>query len=101
MHMLNKGHCNPPTITDAAFVHLKGIHMLAMAFCNQPTITDAAFVHLKGMYMLNMGWCDQPTVTDGASFHLVAITFPPLLTGCNQFTSEGLAKHRYERRELF
>jgi hypothetical protein len=42
-------------ITDAAFVHLKGIHILDMSEC--PNITDNAIVHLKGIYSLNIYGC--------------------------------------------
>ena len=53
--------CNQATITDAAFVHLKGIHTLDMSACPQATITDAAFAHLKGIHSLNLFHCDQLT----------------------------------------
>jgi hypothetical protein len=72
--------CSQPTITDAAFAHLKGIHTLNMAIapghhhgCRlhppqghphseygllQPaTITDAAFAHLKGIHSLSLYGC--------------------------------------------
>ena len=60
-------------ITDAAFVHLKGIHTLTMWGCNQPTITNAAFIHLKGIQTLDMGGCNQPTITNAAFVHLKGI----------------------------
>jgi len=34
-------------VTDASFVHLKGIHTLDMTWCNQLTITDATLVNLR------------------------------------------------------
>jgi hypothetical protein len=40
--------CNQPEITDAAFVHLRGIHTLSMYECNQDTITGAASENLSG-----------------------------------------------------
>ena len=49
--------CN--RVTDAAFVHLRGIHTLYMYACNQATITDAAFVHLCGIQSLSMSGCTQ------------------------------------------
>ena len=58
-------------LTDAAFVHLKGIHTLDMHECNQ--ITDAAFAHLKGIHTLDMGECNQDTITDAAFVHLKGI----------------------------
>ena len=41
-------------LTDADFVHLKGIHKLDMRACSQMGITDGAFVHLKGIHTLFM-----------------------------------------------
>ena len=58
-------------LTDADFVHLKGIRKLNMAGCTQ--ITDAAFVHLKGIHMLEMWDCTQAGITDGAFVHLKGI----------------------------
>ena len=43
--------CNQ--ITNAAFLHLRGIHTLNMSGCNQITITDAAFVNLSVIYLVN------------------------------------------------
>ena len=58
-------------ITDAAFVNLEGIQELDMSWCHQAGITDAAFVHLKGIHTLNMRRCDQ--ITDAAFVHLKGI----------------------------
>jgi hypothetical protein len=58
---------NCTQLSDAAFVHLRGIHTLCMWFCYQDTITDAAFAHLRGIHTLVMEGCDQVTIT-GASF---------------------------------
>ena len=55
--------CSQAGITDAAFVHLKGIHTLDMSWYHQGGITDAAFAHLAGIYALNMSKCDQMTIT--------------------------------------
>lgn len=44
-------------ITDAAFVHLRGIQSLDMFMCKQGSITDAAFVQLRGIQKLNMTAC--------------------------------------------
>ena len=66
------GGCNQATITDAAFVHLRGIHTLGMAGCSQVTITDAAFTHLRGIYTLYMAECLQ--ITDAAMEHLRGIS---------------------------
>lgn len=49
--------CN--SVTDAAFVHLKGIHTLNMGSCDQPSITDDAFTHLKGIDTLHIFDCSQ------------------------------------------
>jgi hypothetical protein len=65
---LNMAGCSD--VTDAAFVHLRGIHTLDMSCCNQPTITDAAFPHLAGIQRLSIFGCDQATITDAAFEHL-------------------------------
>ena len=49
MHTLEMGYCTG--ITDAAFVHLRGLHTLDMRGCTG--ITDAGIAHLRGI--LNMG----------------------------------------------
>ncbi len=65
--------CNRRTITDAAFANLPGIHTLDMSKCDQSTITDAAFVNLRGIHTLNMSQCDQRTITDAAFANLRGI----------------------------
>ena len=49
--------CKQPTITDAAFSHLKGVHTLDMGRCTQITITGAAFEHLQGPISLSIRGC--------------------------------------------
>jgi len=61
-----------------------------MAGCNQPTITGAAFVHLKGAHTLDMAGCDQPTITNATLSYLADIK-DLTLRGCSQFTSEAIA----------
>ena len=56
---LNMGGCDQASITDAAFAHLAGIHTLDMSYCSQASITDGAFAHLAGIHTLNMSGCDQ------------------------------------------
>ena len=68
---LNMADCRD--VTDAAFVHLRGIHTLDMSWCDQATITDAAFAHLVGIQSLNMQGCEQATITDAAFAHLRGI----------------------------
>ena len=56
IHILMMGGCNQATITDTAFIHLRGIHILFIGIlfigcCNQTTITDAAFVHLRAAFV--------------------------------------------------
>ena len=65
--------CNQETITDAAFAHLRGIYSLHMGGCNQSAITDAAFAHLQGIRALNMNNCSQATISDAAFAHLRGI----------------------------
>ena len=49
--------CIQETITDAAFVQLRGIHTLSMYGCNQATITGAAIAHLVGIVTLETTEC--------------------------------------------
>jgi hypothetical protein len=72
------GYCRQETITDAAFVHLRGIHTLDMRFCYQSTITDAAFEHLRGIHTLRMHGCRQSTITDATWRYLWRV--PDLIT---------------------
>ena len=60
-------------VTDAAFVHLKGILNLNMSGCSQATITDAAFVHLKGIHKLHMQHCSRATIKAAIVPHLAGI----------------------------
>ena len=71
LHTVNIMCCSG--VTDAAFMHLRGIHMLSMACCNQLTITDAVFMHLRGIQRLSMSFCIQTTITDAAFLHLHGI----------------------------
>jgi hypothetical protein len=70
---LDMSCCRQATITDGAFAHLAGIHTLFMGRCSQTTITDGAFAHLAGIHTLNMMGCCQATITDGAFAHLAGI----------------------------
>ena len=63
----------PHTLTDADFVHLRGVRELDMSWCSQETITDAAFMNVRGIYTLNVSHCSQATITDAAFAHLVGI----------------------------
>ena len=60
-------------ITDAAFEHLEGIHTLDMSQCNQVGITDAAFEHLEGIHTLDMSYCRNEGITNNAFVHLKGI----------------------------
>ena len=77
--------CKQATITDAAFAQLRGIHTLNMSCCKQATITDAAFVHLRGIHTLWMDGCNQATITDAAFAHLRGI-HTLYMSCCNQAT---------------
>ena len=67
IHTLDMNGCDQ--ITDAAFEHLRGIHTLEMCGCSG--ITDAAFEHLRGIHTLYMSDCKQ--ITDAAFVHLRGI----------------------------
>ena len=85
IHALNMSNCTQATITDAAFVHLRGIHTLKMWGCNQASITDAAFVHLRGIHTLDMSGCTQASITDAAFVNLRGI-YKLTMSCCNQAT---------------
>jgi hypothetical protein len=63
----------PSTLSDADFVHFRGVRELDMRCCWQTAITDSAFAHLAGIHTLNMSYCSQDTITDGAFAHLAGI----------------------------
>ena len=83
-------YCDQIVITDAAFVNLRGIQVLIMDGCNQVTITDAAFVHLRGVRLLSMNHCNQVTITDAAFVHLRGIQ-SLYIEYCRQATITGEA----------
>ena len=85
IHTLGMSDCNQTTITDSAFIHLRGIHTLDMRWCNQATITDSAFIHLRGIHTLYMGGCNQATITDSTFIHLRGIHTLDM-SRCNQVT---------------
>jgi hypothetical protein len=69
-------------LTDADFVHFRGIRALSMSWCKQPTITDAAFVNLRGIHTLDMSNCTQRTITAAAfanlhGIHTLGMAFCP------------------------
>ena len=51
--------CKQATITNTAFIHLRGVQTLIMAGCKQATITVAAFLRLRGIQKVNMVGCNQ------------------------------------------
>lgn len=60
-------------LSDAAFVHLRGIRHLRMRSCKQTSITNAAFSNLRGIERLDMEDCDQATITGNAFLQLRGI----------------------------
>jgi hypothetical protein len=64
--------CTQKSITDAAFVHLKGIHTLDMSGCTQDTITDAALMQLQGITKLNLIGCHQITIVGALKLGMLA-----------------------------
>ena len=71
IRVLDMSNCNQLTITDAGLAHLVGIQKLSIWCCAQDTLTDAAFAPLRGIRVLNMSWCRQ--ITDAAFAHLKGI----------------------------
>ena len=65
LRVLNMGRCRG--VSDAAFVHLRGIHTLKMwgCACGQTSITGATFAHLRGVHVLCMQYC-RASVRDAA-----------------------------------
>jgi hypothetical protein len=64
---------NRNDLTDADFVHLRGIHRLNMSGCNQIGITDAAFANLVGIHTLDMSGCNQTSITNAVFPYLRGI----------------------------
>ena len=85
---LNMRGCR--AVTDAAFVHLRGIRVLDMCDCDQPTITDAGLAHLVGIQKLSIWCCDQATLTDAAFAPLHGIRVLNM-TLCLQLTDAAFA----------
>jgi hypothetical protein len=60
-------------VTDAAFAHLAGIHTLSMSNWKRAELTDAAFAHLQGIHTLDISECSEADITDAAFAHLRGI----------------------------
>ncbi len=86
IQQLSIWNCYQATLTDAAFVHLRGIQLLNMGGCRQ--FSDAAFVHLRGIHTLYMWYCDRPAISDAAFMHLRGI-HTLVIEGCTQATLTG------------
>ena len=71
LHTVNMWRCS--RVTDAAFVHLRGIQSLNMVYCDQTTITDTAFVHLRGIQTLNINQGFRPAIKARSSSALLAM----------------------------
>ena len=85
---LNMDSCE--AVTDAAFVHLRGIRVLDMTDCSQPAITDAGLAHLVGIQKLSIAGCSQATLTDAAFAPLRGIRVLNM-SHCQQFTDAAFA----------
>jgi hypothetical protein len=85
---LDMSYCR--AVTDAAFVHLRGIRVLVMTLCLQPTITDAGLARLVGIQKLSIDGCDQATLTDAAFAPLRGIRVLNM-SQCPQFTDAAFA----------
>ena len=93
LRALDMSGCSQASITDGAFAHLAGIHTLIMSGCSQATITNGAFAHLAGIHTLNMSLCSQATITDGAFAHLAGIHTLDM-SGCSQASiTDGAFAH--------
>ena len=66
--------CTQPTITDAAFKHLRGIHTLVMEYCSQATITGATLCFLKGASLIGMSNCSNGAIAAAQSLGLPVLT---------------------------
>ena len=96
---LKMSYCNQATITDAAFAHLAGIHTLIMCFCRQVTITDGAFERLGSLQALIMHGCNQATITDAAFAHLPRLHTLGIFM-CDQQTITDVIRGRPYKRQL-
>ena len=76
-------------LTDAAFVHFKGVHTLRMRYLGSG-ISDAAFAHLSGVHTLDMRGCKSPHLTDAALAHLAGV-HTLSIADCPQFSDAGIA----------
>jgi hypothetical protein len=91
LHTVNMRYCY--SVTDAAFVYLRGIYTLKMRGCYQETITNAAFVQLRGIHTLDISHCHQLTITDAAFIHLRGIHTLDL-TCCTQINDAAFVHLR-------
>ena len=54
-------------VADADFVHIRGdarvrLHTVNIKICT--SVTDAAFLYLRGIHTLDMSYCYQETITE-------------------------------------
>ena len=71
LHTLDMSWCRSPRLTDAALALAgPGLRVLNMRHCKQPSITGAAFAHLRSLHTLHMDGCTQ--LGDAALARLVA-----------------------------
>jgi hypothetical protein len=63
-------YCKQPAITDAAFVHLRGIHTLVIEGCSQATITGTTFYFLQRISMLVVRDCSAAAIATARSLGL-------------------------------
>ena len=76
-------------LTDADFVHLRGIRTLNMCFCK--LVTDAGLAHLTGIHTLDMSYCKL--ITDAGLAHLRGIHTLDMV-GCSLITDAGFTHLR-------
>jgi hypothetical protein len=62
--------CYQPAITDAAFVHLRGIRTLVMDQCKQASITGATLPNLTGIEALCMRGCNARSIVSALDLGL-------------------------------
>ena len=69
------GSCDQPAITDAAFVHLRGIRTLVIDGCTQVTITGATFSSLAGIEALCLYTCSEEVLAAARAQELPVPSF--------------------------
>ena len=92
--------CRQPAITDAAFVHLRGVHTLVIEGCNPDTITGTTLAHLKSIHALGMYNCSDEQVATARSLGLPVHTRDCTSCGALHYTFDERTEDESQPRGL-